>query len=162
MSKLERAVFASGCFWGTEFYLAKVAGVKQTTCGFTGGMVKNPTYKEVCGKATGHYEAVEVYFDPAEASFEALARVFFETHDPTQKNGQGPDLGPQYRSAVFVQSEAQRTTIAHLIGLLEANGLDVATRILEPAPFYNAEDYHQDYYDTKGEEPYCHFPRKLF
>ena len=106
----EVAVLASGCFWGTEFYLQKVPGVIATTCGYTGGFVKNPSYREVCTKRTGHYEAVHVVFDPAQVSFEKLVRVFFETHDPTQRNGQGPDIGPQYRSAVFFQNEAQRET----------------------------------------------------
>ncbi|MEY2963631.1 MAG: hypothetical protein RL754_892 [Bacteroidota bacterium] len=158
----EVAVLASGCFWGTEYYLQKVPGVIATTCGYTGGHVKNPTYREVCTKRTGHYEAVHVVFDPEEVSFEELARVFFETHDPTQKDGQGPDIGPQYRSAIFFQNEAQRETAEMLKGLLVAKGYDVATEILPAAEFYSAENYHQDYYDIKGSTPYCHAPRKLF
>jgi len=158
----EVAVLASGCFWGTEFYLQKIPGVLATTCGYTGGMVKNPTYREVCSKRTGHYEAVHVVFDPAQVSFEEIARVFFETHDPTQRNGQGPDIGPQYRSAVFFQDQTQREVSEKLVGLLEAKGYDVATEILPAATFYSAENYHQDYYDNKGGTPYCHAPRKLF
>lgn len=158
----EVAVLASGCFWGTEFYLQKIPGVLATTCGYTGGMVKNPTYREVCSKRTGHYEAVHVVFDPAQVSFEEIARVFFETHDPTQRNGQGPDIGPQYRSAVFFQDQAQREVTEKLIGLLEIKGYDVATEVLPSATFYSAENYHQDYYDNKGGTPYCHAPRKLF
>jgi len=135
----EVAVLASGCFWGTEFYLQKIPGVLATTCGYTGGMVKNPTYREVCSKRTGHYEAVHVVFDPAQVSFEEIARVFFETHDPTQRNGQGPDIGPQYRSAVFFQDQAQREVSEKLVGLLEAKGYDVATEILPAATFYSAK-----------------------
>ena len=158
----EVAVLASGCFWGTEYYLQKVPGVTATTCGYTGGVVKNPTYREVCTKRTGHYEAVRVVFDPKQVSFEELARVFFETHDPTQRDGQGPDIGPQYRSAVFFQNEAQREVAQKLKDLLIAKGYDVATEILPAAEFYSAENYHQDYYDNKGGTPYCHAPRKLF
>ena len=158
----EVAVLASGCFWGTEYYLQKVPGVLATTCGYTGGMVKNPTYREVCTKRTGHYEAVHVVFDPEKVNFEELALVFFETHDPTQRDGQGPDIGPQYRSAVFFQNEAQRETAQMLKDLLIQKGYDVATEILPGAEFYSAENYHQDYYDNKGGTPYCHAPRKLF
>ncbi len=158
----EVAVLASGCFWGTEYYLQKIPGVLATTCGYTGGMVKNPSYREVCTKRTGHYEAVHVVFDPSEVSFEELARVFFETHDPTQRDGQGPDIGPQYRSAIFFQNEAQFETALMLKTLLVNKGYDVSTEILPAAEFYSAENYHQDYYDNKGGTPYCHAPRKLF
>ena len=158
----EVAVLASGCFWGTEYYLQKIPGVLATTCGYTGGMVKNPSYREVCTKRTGHYEAVHVVFDPSEVSFEELARVFFETHDPTQHDGQGPDIGPQYRSAIFFQNEAQFEIALMLKTLLVNKGYDVATEILPAAEFYSAENYHQDYYDNKGGTPYCHAPRKLF
>jgi len=103
-----------------------------------------------------------VVFDPAQVSYEELARVFFETHDPTQRDGQGPDIGPQYRSAVFFQNEAQRETAQLLKDLLIQKGYDVATEILPAAEFYSAENYHQDYYDNKGGTPYCHAPRKLF
>jgi peptide methionine sulfoxide reductase msrA/msrB len=160
--KQEVAVFASGCFWGTEYYLQKVDGVVATTCGYTGGVVKNPTYREVCNKRTGHYEAVHVLYDPEKVSFEELARVFFETHDPTQRDGQGPDIGPQYRSAIFFQSNEQRKVSEDLKLLLVTKGFDVATEILPAATFYSAENYHQDYYDDKGGTPYCHAPRKLF
>ena len=105
---------------------------------------------------------MHVVFDPEQVSFEEIARVFFETHDPTQRNGQGPDIGPQYRSAVFFQDQAQREVTEKLIGLLETKGYDVATEVLPAATFYSAENYHQDYYDNKGGTPYCHAPRKLF
>ena len=158
----EVAVFASGCFWGTEYYLKRAEGVLATTCGYTGGHIKNPSYREVCTKRTGHYEAVHVVFDPEKTSYEELARVFFETHDPTQRDGQGPDIGPQYRSAIFYVNDAQKTVAEELIAILRGKGYDVATEILPAAEFYTAENYHQDYYDNKGGTPYCHAPRKLF
>lgn len=158
----ETAIFASGCFWGTEYFLKRQEGVLQTTAGYTGGHVDNPTYKQVCTGTTGHYEAVLVEFDPAIVDYETLARLFFETHDPTQQNGQGPDIGLQYRSAIFVTNETQRQVAEKLIGLLQVKGYDVATEILEAQKFWPAEDYHQDYYDIKGGTPYCHGYRKLF
>ncbi|MCT4623831.1 MAG: peptide-methionine (S)-S-oxide reductase MsrA [Schleiferiaceae bacterium] len=161
-TKTERAIFASGCFWGTEYFLQKVDGVISTTVGYIGGHVDNPTYREVCAKNTGHYEAVEVVFDPSKVSYEEVARVFFETHDPTQVNGQGPDIGPQYRSAIFYTSPAQKETGEKLIKLLEDKGMKIATEMKEATTFWTAEDYHQDYYDHKGSTPYCHGYRKLF
>jgi peptide methionine sulfoxide reductase msrA/msrB len=158
----ETLILASGCFWGTEYFLKRVDGVLSTAVGYTGGHVENPSYEQVCGKRTGHYEACLVEFDPKRTTAEAILRTFFETHDPTQVNGQGPDLGPQYRSAVFYQNEAQRDLTQSLIGLLTANGLDVATEVLPAKAFYSAEGYHQDYYDMKGGSPYCHGYRKLF
>ncbi len=158
----ERAIFASGCFWGTEFYLQKIEGVESTTVGYIGGHLDNPTYREVCGKKTGHYEAVEVVFDPAKVSYETLARMFFETHDPTQSNGQGPDIGPQYRSAVFYTTEEQKETATMLIGLLKDKGFDIDTKVIKATTFWEGERYHQDYYDNKGGTPYCHGYKKLF
>jgi peptide methionine sulfoxide reductase msrA/msrB len=158
----ETLILASGCFWGTEYFLKRIDGVVATTVGYTGGHVENPTYQEVCTKKTGHYEACLVEYDPARTTAETVLRMFFETHDPTQRNGQGPDIGSQYRSAVFYQSEAQRELTASLIEQLRAKGYDVATELLPAAPFYSAEGYHQDYYDVKGGTPYCHGYRKLF
>ena len=159
---LESVVVASGCFWGTEYFLQKLEGVKSTTVGYIGGHVENPTYEEVCSKKTGHYEACLVEFDPKQVSLEKVLRVFFETHDPTQSNGQGPDIGPQYRSGIFYANEDQKKTAERLIGLLEAKGYKVATVLLPRTKFYPAEGYHQDYYDHKGSTPYCHGYRKLF
>ena len=158
----ETLILASGCFWGTEYFLKRIDGVISTTVGYTGGHVENPSYEQVCGKRTGHYEACLVEYDPKRTTAEEVLRTFFETHDPTQANGQGPDIGPQYRSAVFYQNDAQRDLTQSLIGLLTAKGLDVATEVLPAQAFYSAEGYHQDYYDIKGGTPYCHGYRKLF
>ncbi len=158
----ETLILASGCFWGTEYFLKRIDGVLSTTVGYTGGHVENPSYEQVCGKRTGHYEACLVEYDPKRTTAEEVLRTFFETHDPTQANGQGPDIGPQYRSAVFYQNEAQRDLTQSLIGLLTAKGLKVATEVLPAQAFYSAEGYHQDYYDIKGGTPYCHGYRKLF
>lgn len=162
MTKYKTAVYASGCFWGTEYYLQKVKGVISTTVGYTGGHVDNPTYEQVCGKKTGHYEAVQVVYDPAEISYEELTKIFFETHNPEQANGQGPDIGPQYRSAIFVNDDSERETANKLIAILEAKGYDIATVVLPVATFWPAELYHQDYYDNKGGTPYCHAFTKRF
>ena len=160
--KTERAIFASGCFWGTEYFLQQQDGVIATTVGYTGGHVADPTYREVCGKKTGHYEAVEVIFDPSRTTYEKLARVFFETHDPTQTNGQGPDIGPQYRSAIFYTNASQKEVAEELIAILEGKGYQIATQVIKAEPFYDAETYHQDYYHNNGKTPYCHGYRKLF
>lgn len=158
----ETLILASGCFWGTEYFLKRIDGVLSTTVGYTGGHVENPSYEQVCGKRTGHYEACLVEYDPKRTTAEEVLRTFFETHDPTQANGQGPDIGPQYRSAVFCQNDAQRDLTQSLIALLTAKGLKVATEVLPAQAFYSAEGYHQDYYDAKGGTPYCHGYRKLF
>lgn len=160
--KTERAIFASGCFWGTEYHLNRAEGVISTKVGYTGGNIRNPSYEEVCTGRTGHAEAVEVIFDPSKTSYEKLARLFFETHDPTQVNRQGPDVGTQYRSAVFFINEDQKVTAEKLISILEEKGLDVATEVTEADEFYPAEDYHQDYYDKTGKQPYCHWYVKRF
>lgn len=156
MEHTEIAVFASGCFWGTEYYMQKAPGVLATRVGYTGGHVKNPSYKEVCTGRTGHYEAIEIVFDPSKITYEDLTKLFFETHDPTQSNGQGPDIGPQYRSAVFYQNEAQLAVADSLVKFLEHKGYNIATVLLPAAIFYGAEDYHQNYYENKGGTPYCH------
>lgn len=151
-----RAIFASGCFWGTEYHLQKVPGVLSTSVGYIGGHVKNPTYEQVCSGTSGHAEAVEVLYNPETVSFESLARLFFETHDPTQVNRQGPDIGEQYRSEIFYLNEQQRIESIKLIDLLEQKGLKVATQVSAATEFYPAEKYHQDYYKRKGSTPYCH------
>lgn len=159
--KTERAVFASGCFWGTEHQLKKVNGVISTQVGYIGGTTENPTYKEVCSGKTGYVEAIEVVFDPMKTSYEELAKFFFETHDPTQINRQGPDIGTQYRSEIFFTNETQKEIALHLINILNEKGYKIATKVNKAGEFYIAEDYHQDYYFKSGGTPYCHSYRKL-
>ncbi len=159
---LKKAYFAGGCFWGVEYYLEKIDGVKEVTSGFMGGHVKNPGYYDVVRKDTGHLETVEVVYDPSKVSYETLAKTFFEIHDPTQVDGQGPDIGSQYLSAIFVSNTEERKTIERLIHILEKKGLKIATKVLPKAPFYSAEAYHQDYYERKGSKPYCHRRVKRF
>lgn len=159
---MERAIFASGCFWGTEYYFQKAPGVISTTVGYIGGKMANPTYREVCSGTTGHAEATEVFYDPSKTDFETLARLFFETHDPTQMNRQGPDIGTQYRSAVFYLNNEQKEITEKLISLLEEKGLKIATEVTPATEFYTAENYHQDYYKNNGSSPYCHFFTKRF
>ncbi|MDD3591468.1 MAG: bifunctional methionine sulfoxide reductase B/A protein [Sulfurovum sp.] len=159
---LARAYFAGGCFWGVEYYMEQIKGVSEVRSGFMGGSVENPGYYDVVRGNTGHLEAVEVVYDPAQVSFETLAKTFFEIHDPTQADGQGPDIGSQYLSAVFVNSDKERRVVNRLIGLLEKKGYKIATKILDASVFYEAEGYHQDYYERKGTMPYCHRRVKRF
>jgi peptide methionine sulfoxide reductase msrA/msrB len=156
------AYFAGGCFWGVEHHIARASGVREVTSGYMGGHEDEPSYGEVCTGMTGHAEAVEVVYDPGRTSYEALARLFFEIHDPTQIDRQGPDMGPQYRSAVFVSSERERQVIQRLVAELRRRGLDVATRVEDAARFWPAEDDHQDYYERTGKAPYCHSRVKRF
>jgi peptide methionine sulfoxide reductase msrA/msrB len=158
----ERAYFAGGCFWGVEYHFEKVDGVISAKSGYIGGDVPEPSYREVCGGKTGHAEAVEVVYDPAKVSFEQLAKLFFEIHDFTQVNRQGPDIGEQYRSEVFYKNPEQKQIAQKLIGVLEQKGYDVATALTKATQFYSAEEYHQDYYEKNGKTPYCHSYRKIF
>ncbi|WP_408997848.1 bifunctional methionine sulfoxide reductase B/A protein [Sulfurovum sp.] len=159
---LKKAYFAGGCFWGVEYYLEKIEGVKEVTSGFMGGHMKNPAYHDVVRKETGHLETVEVLYDPSRVSYETLAKTFFEIHDPTQADGQGPDIGSQYLSAIFVGSKKERETIESLIKVLESKGLKITTKVMPATPFYSAEAYHQNYYERKGSKPYCHRRVKRF
>ncbi len=159
---LKKAYFAGGCFWGVEYYLEKIDGVKEVTSGFMGGHLKNPGYYDVVRKDTGHIETVEVVYDPSKVSYETLAKTFFEIHDPTQEGGQGPDIGSQYISAIFVSSKEEREIIERLVKVLEGKGFKIATKIMPKTPFYSAEAYHQDYYERKGSKPYCHRKIKRF
>ncbi len=160
--ELKRAIFAGGCFWGVEHHFREVAGVVRTTVGYTGGHATNPSYEDVCSGATGHAEALEVVYDPEKVSYEKLAKLFFEIHDPTQVNRQGPDRGEQYRSAVFYVDEEQKQIAERLIGILQEKGLKVATQVEEAGRFWRAEEYHQDYYNKKNSQPYCHVRVKRF
>jgi peptide methionine sulfoxide reductase msrA/msrB len=159
---LEKAYFAGGCFWGTEYYLEKADGVSSVTVGYMGGHTDNPTYKQVCSGTTGHAEAAEVVFDPAKTNYEKLTRLFFEIHDPTQMNRQGPDIGEQYRSAIFYVNDTQKQIATKLIDILKSKGYDVVTELSKAGTFWPAEDYHQGYYDHTGKQPYCHFYQKRF
>ena len=161
-TKTEKAIFASGCFWGVQYHFQKAPGVISTTVGYTGGKTENPTYKQVCTDKTGHAEAIEVVFDPAKTTYEKLARLFFETHDFTQLNRQGPDVGTQYRSAVYYLNDDQKHTIIKLINILKDKGHIVKTKISPAKKFYPAENYHQQYYEKTGKTPYCHTYKKIF
>ncbi|WP_428739613.1 bifunctional methionine sulfoxide reductase B/A protein [Sulfurimonas sp.] len=161
-TNLKKAYFAGGCFWGVEYYLEKQKGVKSVVSGYMGGKKPHLSYKDVCTGDTGHVETVEVTYDPKEVDYETLARLFFEIHDPTQQDGQGPDIGQQYHSVIFVQDKNERETIKKLIKLLELKGYDITTKIREKQEFYKAEEYHQDYYERKGHKPYCHGYVKRF
>lgn len=151
-----KAIFAGGCFWGVEYYFQHAKGVLSTKVGYTGGFTEKPTYKEVCAHKTGHIEALEVTYDPSQTSYEELAKLFFEIHDPTQANGQGNDVGPQYLSVIFYLDDTQKATAEKLIGLLQIKGYKIATQLKKAATFWEAEDYHQQYYEKEGGTPYCH------
>ena len=158
----QTAYFAGGCFWGTEHLVEALDGVISVRSGYMGGRKDDPTYEEICTGRTGHAETVEVVFDPSKTDYRTVAKYFFEIHDPTQKDRQGPDVGSQYRSAVFYVDTEQRDTTEELIQILKGNGYDVVTEV-EPADiFWPAEEYHQDYYANNGKRPYCHFYVKRF
>jgi peptide methionine sulfoxide reductase msrA/msrB len=158
----DTAYFAGGCFWGVEYYMEQMDGVKSVVSGYIGGKKRNPTYREVSSHTTGHAEAVRVIFDPSEVSYENLTRMFFEIHDPTQVNRQGPDVGEQYRSEVFYSDESQKNAAEKLIGILESKGYAIATKVTPAGRFWEAEEYHQDYYSKKAGTPYCHKYTKRF
>lgn len=159
---MSKAIFASGCFWGTQYYMDNVDGVIKTTVGYTGGHVNNPTYEQVSGGDTGHIEAVEVEYNPNAISYEDLAKMFFEIHDPTQVGGQGPDIGSQYQSKIFYSDEEEKGIVEKLISILEEKGMKIATKVEPASKFWPAEDYHQKYYENKTQTPYCHIYHKLF
>lgn len=150
---MEKATFAAGCFWHVEDAFRQVKGVTATRVGYTGGTTPNPTYEQVCGHGTGHAEAVEVTYDPAVVTYEDLLDVFWANHDPTQRNRQGPDVGSQYRSAVFVHDEGQRAAAESSKERLEKEERfprPIVTEIVPAPEFYEAEDYHQQYYEKRG------------
>lgn len=161
-AQLDTAVFAAGCFWGVQYLLDAAPGVIYTVVGYTGGHKDRPTYEEVSDHGTGHLEAVQVIYDKSKTNFEALAKLFFEIHDPTQHNGQGPDIGEQYLSAIFSSDSADIVSALELIRKLKTDGLDIATQIRPAAHFWPAEAYHQNYYLNKGTKPYCHKRTKRF
>lgn len=150
---MSKATFAAGCFWGVEAAFREVKGVSSTRVGYTGGAMENPTYRDVCTDRTGHAEAVEVTYDPAQVSYNDLLKVFWENHDPTQLNRQGPDHGSQYRSAIFYHDEAQEAAArASKERLEEAHRFrrPIVTQIVPAPRFYEAEDYHQQYLEKRG------------
>lgn len=155
----QTATLAGGCFWCLEAVYDELRGISHVISGYTGGHVENPTYQQVCGKGTGHAEAVQITFDPAIISYEDLLNVFFTIHDPTQLNRQGNDVGPQYRSAIFYHDEAQKATAEAVIARITEEKLwgdkPVVTEIAPIDTFYDAEDYHQEYYANNPMQPYC-------
>lgn len=158
----QSAYFAGGCFWGVEHLFQKQDGVDSVTSGYMGGFLDNPTYEDVCSGKTGHLEIVKVNYDPAIISYEVLVKFFFEIHDSTQKNGQGPDVGLQYLSAIFYSNNTQLEICHNVIGLLKNKGFDVATELFESNKFWKAESYHQNYYIKHNKEPYCHVHKQIF
>jgi peptide-methionine (S)-S-oxide reductase len=150
---MEKATFAAGCFWGVEERFRRVPGVLGTAVGYLGGTLENPTYEAVCSDETGHAEAVEVEFDPAQVSFEALLDVFFAAHDPTTLNRQGPDVGTQYRSGIFFHSPAQEAAARAAVERFGREGRfqrPIVTEIVAAPTFYRAEEYHQRYLEKRG------------
>jgi peptide methionine sulfoxide reductase msrA/msrB len=152
----DTAIFAGGCFWGVEYYMDQAKGVISAESGYIGGHLDDPSYKDVCSHTTGHAEAVRVVFDPDKTDYETLAKLFFDIHDPTQLNRQGPDVGDQYRSEIFYLDFNQKIIAEKLIRQLKKNGYDVVTQVAPAGKFWKAEDYHQDYYEHKNGTPYCH------
>jgi peptide-methionine (S)-S-oxide reductase len=157
MTMMKTATFAGGCFWCTEAVFDDVIGVESVESGYIGGHVPNPTYKQVCGGDTGHAEAIRIVFDPAVIGYGDLLDIFFATHDPTQLNRQGNDVGPQYRSAIFPHSPEQDAEARAAIARAQADWPDPIVTTIEPdAPWYPAEDYHQEYFARVGDQnPYC-------
>lgn len=158
---IDRMFFAGGCFWGVEYLFKQLEGVLDTRVGYMGGKRKNPTYEQVCTGLTGHYETVEVIFDPKKIDEELLVKYFFEIHDFTQEDGQGPDIGEQYKSVIFYTNERQRQVAERIKDQLSQK-YRVTTQIKKASDFWLAEDYHQDYYAKTGKTPYCHYRRKIF
>lgn len=161
-TNIETAIFAGGCFWGVEYYMKQLPGILSVESGYIGGHVQHPSYKEVKAHATGHAEAVRIMFDSTLVDYETLAKRFFEIHDPCQADGQGFDIGPQYRSEIFYLDESQKSVAERLIRVLRDKGLKVVTRLTPASTFWPAEDYHQDYFGKNGGEPDCHHYVKRF
>ena len=148
---MQQAIFAAGCFWGVQYYFDQVPGVVTTTVGYTGGTTNDPTYEQVCSHTTGHAEAVLVEFNPNTVSYEALMRHFFRMHDPTQLNRQGPDVGDNYRSAIFYANDQQKETAIKVRDKVQSSHVEpIVTQIVAASPFYEAESYHQKYAERTG------------
>ena len=158
----KNAYFAGGCFWGVEYHFEKQKGVKDAISGYMGGLVQDPNYFQVIKGNTGHLETVKIVYDPLIISYEKLAKLFFEIHDMEQTNGQGPDIGNQYLSAVFYDNIEEKKVTEKLIDILTDKGYNVATTLYKANKFFDAESYHQNYYERKGGVPYCHSYKKIF
>lgn len=158
----EEAIVAGGCFWGVEYFLRKLPGVVKVESGYTGGSTVDPSYEQICSGTTGHYEAVRVVFDNEKTDYAAVIQCFFEIHDPVQTSGQGPDIGQQYKSAIFCYNDSQITVVKYLIQKLQEYGYHAATRVLPVFIFWAAENYHQEYYLKHNKLPYCHVPVERF
>ena len=156
---LDAIVVAGGCFWGVEYFFEQEPGVVATSVGYTGGHLEHPTYQQVCTGKTGHAEAVAVFFNPTLTSPQKLYELFFNIHDPAQADGQGPDIGSQYRSGIFYRNATQKTTAESLIQGLKTVNITASTQLLPFAPFCEAEVYHQHYCSSRKETPSCHFRR---
>ncbi|MCI0750351.1 MAG: peptide-methionine (S)-S-oxide reductase MsrA [Flammeovirgaceae bacterium] len=157
---LELATFGSGCFWCTEAIFQNVDGVEKVVSGYTGGKVKNPTYKEVCSGLTGHAEVIQLSYNPAKVTFDELLEIFWKTHDPTTLNRQGADVGTQYRSAIFFHNENQKSLAEKYKKELDTSGAfdrPIVTEITAATTFYPAENYHQNYFNENSDAPYCSF-----
>jgi len=161
-AKSDTAIFAGGCFWGVEYYMQKAPGVISTEAGYIGGHGSDPSYKQVSSHTTGFAEAVRIVFDPRKTNFESVAKLFFEIHDPTQVNRQGPDVGDQYRSSIFYRNEDQKRISEKLIDRLTLKGYTIATELVPASRFWKAEEYHQKYYVKENGTPYCHGYVKRF
>jgi peptide-methionine (S)-S-oxide reductase len=158
-SHTETATFGTGCFWCTEAIFQELKGVINVTSGYSGGSMANPTYEQVCSGTTGHAECLQVVYDPSVVSYDELLEVFWESHDPTTLNRQGNDIGTQYRSVIFYHNEEQKEKAEHYKAELNRNGAydkPIVTEITAFKTFYPAEDYHQNYYNTHGSQPYCY------
>jgi len=155
--KTETAIFAAGCFWGVQYYFDQVPGVLETEVGYIGGHTEDPSYEQVCTHSTGHAEATKIIYDPAKVSYEILLKQFFRMHDPTQLNRQGPDVGDQYRSAIFYLDDGQKAAAAKLIKQLNKSEFDdkIATSLEAAGKFWPAEDYHQKFTERTG-QGMCH------
>ncbi len=156
---MAKATFAAGCFWGVESVFEQTNGVTATRVGYTGGHTDDPSYRDVCSHRTGHAEAVEVDYDPSRVSYERLLDVFWMNHDPTQVDRQGPDVGDQYRSAIFVHDAEQESAARHSKERLDASGRfrkPIATQIVAAGKFWEAEEYHQKYFSRRGMAATCH------
>jgi peptide-methionine (S)-S-oxide reductase len=159
-AKLDTATFGTGCFWCTEAIFQQLEGVEKVVSGYSGGHVVNPTYEEVCSKTTGHAECLQVFYDPSKISYDELLKVFWEVHDPTTLNRQGADAGPQYRSVIFYNSEAQKALAEKYKAELDKSGAwdnPIVTTLEPMTVFYPAEAYHQNYYNNNTSQGYCQF-----